>query len=128
MLVAGFTLAELVIRRNLMGPAVKVTAAVLWFSAMMILASSFAIVDVQGGGRKAATAANGIDVQRFFTATQTLAFAVLIFVIVFSVCVRTRVQEWLMLGLPALVVTFFRSPDFHSSLLLWQCLPRTRQP
>lgn len=108
---AGFVLAELVVRHGLVAQAVKVMAVLLWFSAMMILANAWFDVQLRVTTGTVVSAAGdqiaGGTIRRYFTETQAPAFAVLIVVIVVSVIVRVRSRDWLMLGVPALAITFF---------------------
>ena len=110
-LAAGFVLAELVVRHGLAAQAVKVMAALLWFSATMILANALLNVPLRLATGTVVSAAGdqiaGGAIRRYFTETQSPAFAVIVALIVVSVIVRVRSRDWLMLGVPGLVIIFF---------------------
>lgn len=113
---AGFVLAELVVRNGLVAQAVKVMAALLWFSASMILANAFFNVQLRATTGTVVSADGdqiaGGTIRRYFTETQAPAFAVLVVLVVVSVIVRVRSRDWLMLGVPALVIMFFSFTRF----------------
>lgn len=116
MMAAAFVLAELLIRFGLTAQAVRFTSVLLWFSAAMILANAFFNVQLRRvvgavSGAGGAEIAGGA-VRRYFTETQSAAFAVLVILIVVSVIVGVRFKYWFMLGVPALMINFLSFTRF----------------
>lgn len=116
MLAAGFALAELIVRLNLTHQAIRAASVVLWFSTMMILASSLfglrtrAVAGTVSGADGAKI--DGGEIKRYFTESQAPAFAVVCFLVAISILAHIPFKMWLVVGAPAAIITFFTFTRF----------------
>jgi O-antigen ligase len=103
-MVAGFVLAILVVRAGYLRQSIRVMVVVLWFSAIMLVASSLTGLRLAGRNQTLSSDA-GADAVRLLTPTQTPALAALAALLVLSIFGFVRYQHWLSIGLPAFAVT-----------------------
>jgi O-antigen ligase len=103
-MIAGFVLAVLIVRADYVRQSIWVASAVMWFSAGMILASSLTGLRLAGRAESLA-AETGVDAIRIVTVTQAPAVAVLTALVAAQIIGRARWSTWLMLGVPALMIT-----------------------
>jgi O-antigen ligase len=104
-LVAGFVLALLIVRTHHVRECIVVIAAVLWFSAAMILASSLTGLQLIGRAVSLQAETGSAEAIRLLTYTQIPAMAVLAALLAAQIVGRARPLAYLVLGLPALIIT-----------------------
>jgi len=119
MLAAGFMLGALLIGANLVRQSIRVVAVTLWFSAPMVLLASTTGLAVRGRNEGLSSSGDAIaGVVRIVSWTNMLALAVLTALLAMvTMSVRIRLDAWITLGLPALVITVL-SFSRHSLIAL----------
>jgi O-antigen ligase len=103
-MIAGCVLALLIVRSGYVSQAIRVMAVVLWFSAGMIVVSSFTGLKLAGRAESMETE-TGSEAIRILTVTLAPALTVLTALVAAQIVGRVRPSVWLSLGVPALAIS-----------------------
>ena len=136
-LVTGFVLAMLIIDAGYVKETMRAVAVTLWFSAGMVVAASFHLVQLAGRTEQLEKGLGAAEATRLITNSQNPAIAVLTALVAAQIVGRVRPATYLMLAPPALVITLLAFAR-HTLLLMgvagivallaalsWQALRRT---
>ncbi len=104
-MIGGFVLAMLIVRTDYVKETVWVFAVTLWFSAAMVIASSFHLVRLAGRFEQLEKGLGAAQASRLVTASETLAFYVLTALVAVQIVGRVRPRTYLVLAPPALIIT-----------------------
>jgi O-antigen ligase len=102
--VGGCVFAMLIIDSGYVKEAMRAIAVTLWFSAGMLVASSFHFVRLNGRTEHLEKGLGALETTRLVTNTQTMALAVLTALIAAQIITRVRPATYLMLAPPALII------------------------
>lgn len=115
--VIGYVLAMLIIDSGYVKETVRVMAATLWFSAGMLVASSFHLVRLAGRTEHLEKGLGAAEATRLITNSQTPAMAVLTALVAAAIIGRVKPATYLMLAPPALVIALLAFAR-HTLLLM----------
>ncbi|MBY0388328.1 MAG: O-antigen ligase family protein [Mycobacterium pseudokansasii] len=111
-MVAGFTLALLIVKGNYVKGSIRAMVVILWFSAAMAIVGSFHAIRLAGRAESLQGTGAG-EALRIILSAQTPATAVLTALIAATIVGRVRPAMYLVLGPPALIIallSFSRNP------------------
>lgn len=115
--VSGCVLAMLIIDSGYVKETVRVIAVTLWFSAGMLVASSFHLVRLAGRTEQLEKGLGAAEATRLVTNSQTPAIAVLTALVAATIVGRVKPATYLMLAPPALVIALLAFAR-HTLLLI----------